>query len=54
MVSFTNNEGIGVCLSSDAKPTNGVRNGDMMLEMDTGKIYLFDADSSAWMEWTTS
>ena len=53
-VSFSNNQGFGVCLSTDAKPTSGVSNGDMLLEMDTGKIYLFDAENSQWREWTTS
>ena len=38
----------GVCLSTDTKPTAGVANGDMLLEMDTGDIYCYDADSSAW------
>lgn len=52
MISFTNNEGFGVCLAADTKPTEGVSNGDMILEMDTGKIYLFDEENSQWLEWT--
>lgn len=53
MVTFTNNQGFGVCLEADTpKPTDGVRNGDMLLEMDTGKIYLFDQENSEWLEWT--
>lgn len=53
MLTFTNNQGFGVCLSTDdPKPTAGVQNGDMLLEMDTGKIYLFDEENSQWLEWT--
>lgn len=39
----------GKCLSSDTKPTN-VANGSMLLEMDTGKVLMFDADGEAWLE----
>ena len=38
-----------VCLSSDTKPV-GVSNGSMLLEMDTGKIYVFDEANSTWRE----
>lgn len=34
-----------------AKPTDRVENGSCFIEMDTGKIYFFDADSSTWLEW---
>lgn len=37
-------------LSTDTKPTNGVNNADIFYEMDTQKVYLFDADSSKWLE----
>ena len=36
--------------STDTKPTNGVLNADIFYEMDTKKIFLFDADDSAWLE----
>lgn len=39
----------GTCLSTDTKPTD-VANGSKMIEMDTGKIYMFDADSASWIE----
>ena len=42
----------GTCLAADTKPTN-VANGSKMLEMDTGKIYLFDAQNSVWRAWTS-
>lgn len=41
----------GTCLSSDTKPTN-VANGSKMLEMDTSKLYLYDAAGSTWREWS--
>lgn len=38
-------------LSTDTpKPTDGIANGSMFVEMDTGKIYLFDADGATWRE----
>ncbi len=41
----------GYCLSSDTKPTEGVGNGSVLIEMDTGKIYFFDEAGGAWIEW---
>ncbi len=47
-------------LSTDTKPVNSdgsggtpvnvVQNGSAFIEMDTGKIYFYDA-SSGWIEW---
>ena len=37
-------------LSTDAKPTEGYVNGTVFLEVDTGKIYLFNETSSTWVE----
>lgn len=39
-----------VCLSTDTKPTSGVGNGDLMIEMDTGKVYFFNQDAGEWIE----
>ena len=36
--------------SADEKPVAGVKNGDIFCEMDTGKVFLFDEDTSAWLE----
>lgn len=36
--------------STDAKPTVCVMNADIFYEMDTKKVFLFDADSSKWLE----
>ena len=39
-------------LSTDTKPTGtGVVNGSAFIEMDTGKIYFFDATGNQWLEW---
>jgi hypothetical protein len=38
-----------VGLSTDTKPTD-VKNGSTLVEIDTGKGYLFDADSKAWKQ----
>lgn len=37
-------------LSTDAKPTDGVSNGDSFYEMDTGALYMFDEDGKQWLE----
>lgn len=36
-------------LSTDTKPTNA-DNGCIFIEMDTGKIYFYDADNTRWLE----
>ena len=38
-------------LSTDTKPTDGIANGSILLEMDTSTVYMFDADSETWKEW---
>ncbi len=40
----------GACLSGDAKPTDGIANGSIIIEIDTGKIYMFNETGSAWAE----
>lgn len=37
-------------LSTDAKPTEDVINGSSFIEIDTGKVYLFDATGAEWYE----
>lgn len=39
-------------LSTDTKPTGAeVANGSCFLEMDTAKIFFYDADGETWREW---
>ena len=38
------------CLSTDTKPTTGIANGSTCIEMDTGKIFMFNEAGSAWVE----
>lgn len=38
-----------VGLSTDPKPTDS-KNADAFLEMDTGKVFLFDEDNATWIE----
>lgn len=40
----------GVCLTGDSKPTDGIANGSLVIEMDSGKIYAFNEAGSAWVE----
>lgn len=37
-------------LSTDTKPSN-CGNGSSFIEMNTSKIYFFDATSGDWLEW---
>ena len=37
-------------LSTDDKPTENVTNGSIFIEIDTGKIYMFDLENEEWME----
>lgn len=37
-------------LSTDSKPTSGIVTGSVFLEVDTGKVYLFDEVGSQWQE----
>lgn len=41
----------GECLSTDTKPTNWA-NGSKLIEMDTSKLYLYDAANHTWREFT--
>lgn len=38
------------CLSTDTKPTDGIANGSLCLELDTGDFYGFDADAGDWQQ----
>lgn len=40
------------CLSSDQKPTTGIANGSIALEMDTSTMYVFDQAGSQWRAWS--
>ena len=37
-------------LSTDDKPTDDICNGSMYIEMDSGKVYFYDAAGEAWRE----
>lgn len=37
-------------LSTDQKPTDGIGNGSIFIEMNTGKAYFFNGASSTWLE----
>lgn len=36
-------------LSTDTKPTDINENGATFLEMDTGSVYIFDAENATWI-----
>ena len=37
-------------LSTDTKPTDGIQNGSLFIEMDSGDCYFFDGDSEDWIQ----
>lgn len=37
-------------LSTDTKPIDSVPNGSTFYEMDTQKVYMFDAENQLWIE----
>lgn len=37
-------------LSTDTKPTENIGNGSSFIEMDTGKIYFYNAETEQWLE----
>lgn len=39
-----------VCLSTDTKPTTGIANGSVVIEMNTGKVFMYNESGSAWVE----
>ena len=45
--------GKGECLSTDNKPVGDyIFNGSQLLEMDTSKVYFYDAENEEWRAWT--
>lgn len=40
----------GTCLSTDTKPTNW-DNGSILLEINTSKVFIYDAENEQWREW---
>lgn len=44
-------DGTWYCKSTDTKPTKIATNGQPLVEIDTGKIYFFDAEGDPGSEW---
>lgn len=38
------------CKSTDDKPTEGITNGSTCMEVDSGKVFVFDEDAGTWNE----
>lgn len=38
------------CKEADVKPVDGAKNADILYEIDSGKVYLFDEESQTWIE----
>ena len=36
--------------SADTKPTDGIATGSIFTEADTGKVFFYNEDSTAWVE----
>jgi len=37
-------------LSTDEKPTENIENGTIFIEIDTGKVYMYDLENEEWKE----
>lgn len=50
--SNANNDAVWelIGLSTDEKPIDGIPNGSTFQEMNTGKMFMFDAESKTWHE----
>lgn len=54
MLSFSNDTIQTIYgLSTDTKPTENVQNGSAFIEMNTSKVYFFNGETKAWIEWGT-
>ena len=49
MVSLGNMSDVFIGLSSDTKPTDGIYNGSVFLEMDTQTIYMWSEEGQEWL-----
>lgn len=50
-ITTENNEVLEIRgLSTDTKPTEGVINGSIFIEMDTSKVYFYDLENEQWVE----
>lgn len=38
------------CLSTDNKPIDGIANGSTCIEIDTGKMFVYDKNANTWHE----
>lgn len=38
------------CLSTDTKPTGNFLTGSTLIEVNTGKVYLYNSAASTWVE----
>lgn len=54
--SNANNDAVWelIGLSTDEKPIDGIPNGSTFQEMNTGKMFMFDAESKTWHEQPTT
>ncbi len=38
------------CASTDTKPGEGYMNGSVLIEVDTGYVYLYNEDTDSWVK----
>lgn len=52
MISYNNLQGTYDIrgLSTDSKPTTDIPNGSTFIEINTGKVYMFNGAASTWVE----
>lgn len=40
----------GFCLSTDTKPTEDIAEGSILTEVNTGKVFFYNATAETWVE----
>ena len=41
---------VATCSSTDTKPGDGYLNGSVLIEVDTGDVYLYNEDDNNWVK----
>ena len=51
MMNYNGGPNVYAGISTDSKPTGNLSNGACYIEIDTSKLYFYDADGNQWLEW---
>lgn len=54
MIAYIDGTYRGTSSDKASMPTDNIRNMDVFIEIDTGKIYFYNKDADAWVEFTAT